>query len=494
MYAYDLAVPSTLRLTSTATVIVTITDSDDNAPTFAQQHVHFSIDEGLPVNSRVGQVNATDKDLPPNNVFYYVITSMNPLAQTDSSGSSSKTTSSSTSSASTFVLPFDVDRATGVIRTKRVLDRERQASYDFRVRALTNRTASGTGGGGEGGALSADSVHVTVTVYDVNDNTPVIDFPRAGGGDIVQLSYATPINHVVERASVHASDADSGKNAELTYSITAIRRILPAEGRNINSGSGNSASGAASSSLLMEVFVIESTTGLLVIKRDLSPFKDASYNITVKVADGGVPSLSAMASFIIIVNGSIPFDNSEDKTGQKYGGLLLGGLPVRLSGFHLYIVAAIVALFLIISIFALTVCCRHSRQRRTRAARKRQQQAEARQHEMEREKATAAGESDNGALRGGGCDGEMSPDKTMHLLHDGSVVALTKTDGSHGNHSNCSHGIGNGGNGNGSIPTLLQQVKDERHNDTLPSSCKVRILELSSTIISVACCVETLRC
>ena len=363
VYAYDTALKGSL--TSSTTVVVRIDDVDDNAPKFPPQHYHFSIDEGLAPGTKVAQLNATDIDLPPNNAFYYVITSM-ALSQSEKV---------------TWPIPFDINKSTGIIRTTQTLDRERMASYDFRVAAQSNKTS-----------YLVDSVHVTVTVHDINDNKPVFHFPT-GNNNLVQLSSFAPVGYVVEDARIHASDMDIGKNSELIYTMT-VREVGGKNGRN-----QIAASSSASSS---DVFVIEQSTGLVMVNRELVLFKDKLFNLTVNVSDQGMLPLSTSAALLILVNSSIPFAK-HSKDGKGYS---LLHLPVRLSGFHLYILASLIALVLLVSIFSLVMVCRARRRRR----RMRKRLADAK--EIERERMTSGG-------NGGGlhCQ-EMTSDNMLQLLND----------------------------------------------------------------------------
>ena len=47
---------------SNCTVLITVTDSNDNLPTFSNETFEFYIQENQPLNSYVGRVVATDDD------------------------------------------------------------------------------------------------------------------------------------------------------------------------------------------------------------------------------------------------------------------------------------------------------------------------------------------------------------------------------------------------------------------------------------------------
>ena len=68
---------------------------------------------------------------------------------------------------------FSVDRLTGVVRLDGILDRERTATYEFRITAMDSY--------GSKGGLSAYQT-VVVRVSDVNDNPPVVTLNSLGHG------------------------------------------------------------------------------------------------------------------------------------------------------------------------------------------------------------------------------------------------------------------------------------------------------------------------
>jgi len=57
--------------TSSADVIITVDDVDDNSPVFTQVTHQFSLPENSPVGCVVGSVTAVDGDLSPYNSIYY---------------------------------------------------------------------------------------------------------------------------------------------------------------------------------------------------------------------------------------------------------------------------------------------------------------------------------------------------------------------------------------------------------------------------------------
>ncbi|KAK0418580.1 hypothetical protein QR680_013653 [Steinernema hermaphroditum] len=134
--ATDLGTP---RLASTAEVVVTVVDVNDNAPVFEQPYYVERIEENLPPGEVVARVVATDRDVGVNARIRYTLMNQ-PL------------------------VPFIIGHTSGLVTTTESLDREKEASYYLQVVATDN-----------GGVYQRSTVvNLTVVVKDVNDNSPVI--------------------------------------------------------------------------------------------------------------------------------------------------------------------------------------------------------------------------------------------------------------------------------------------------------------------------------
>lgn len=123
----------TVRLNSTAEVVVTIIDVQDSVPEFSQKVYNFSIDE----NSRVevGRVSATLADEDFKHLLTYRI-----LRNSDNM--------------------FVIDRY-GIIRVKQELDYEAKSFYQITVQVLSEANLFAT-------------AKVNIQVNDVNDHSPVL--------------------------------------------------------------------------------------------------------------------------------------------------------------------------------------------------------------------------------------------------------------------------------------------------------------------------------
>ncbi|XP_065371321.1 cadherin-99C [Calliphora vicina] len=162
-------------LSSQAIVEVTVTPGPNTKPPkFVKPVYEVQVSEGAEINSTVTVVHAED---PENDPVIYSIISGNDLRQ------------------------FAVGQESGVIAVIRKLDRESLTRYQLIVKAEDN-----------GGLSSTATVNVKVT--DINDKNPEFDEST--------LPYVFHVEEGKAKAFVgivHATDADEGINAEITYFI-----------------------------------------------------------------------------------------------------------------------------------------------------------------------------------------------------------------------------------------------------------------------------------
>lgn len=104
---------------------------------------------------------------------------------------------------------FAVEQRTGVLRTAKVLDRERRAYYSLTVSAVD----SGRRGGNH---IRKGTAIVNIRVLDNNDNDPIFN----------QSSITVTFDENRSQGSivctVHATDADAGDNGYVTYSFANV--------------------------------------------------------------------------------------------------------------------------------------------------------------------------------------------------------------------------------------------------------------------------------
>ncbi|XP_029297728.1 LOW QUALITY PROTEIN: protocadherin Fat 2 [Cottoperca gobio] len=181
---------------SEASIEIEVEDVNDNVPVFSKLIYPVTIVEGLPIDTSVIQLFASDGDSGRNKdlTFQIVKTERN---ETDF---------------------FEVDPHTGLIVTKQVLDHENTKHFHLKIKATDNGTVP----------LSSEA-HVFINITDVNDNPP----------DFISSQYDATLDemakcgHIVIK--IQASDPDTGDLNNLKYKILSGNK-----GRyfNINESSG----------------------------------------------------------------------------------------------------------------------------------------------------------------------------------------------------------------------------------------------------------------
>ena len=177
---YNLTIEATnpgTSLRDTASLVVTVTDLNDNAPAFSTSMPNaVNVSEDIPMESEVIRAMAEDPDSGTNALLVY---SLGP----DSS-------------------PFAIDSSSGVIFTTATLDRENVSFYKFDVLVSDSGDPS----------FSA-TTSLEITVLDVNDNPPVLS------PSIVELNLneSYPVGSIVVNFTV--TDLDEGSNAEFELRI-----------------------------------------------------------------------------------------------------------------------------------------------------------------------------------------------------------------------------------------------------------------------------------
>jgi Cadherin domain len=158
----------------------------------------FQVRENSPLNTEVGRPTAEDRDVDPSfkKMSFYLDTS-------------------STNSTDDVGRLFRVDPETGIIYSRKPLDREERSTYNMTI-AVKSLSSS---------LHAFDYCHVTVNVIDVNDCPPVIRYPSPSGNDTVRISALSTENDSGPLATVVATDADVGDNARLGYSIAGWKDI-----------------------------------------------------------------------------------------------------------------------------------------------------------------------------------------------------------------------------------------------------------------------------
>uniref|UniRef100_A0A8C4R1J8 Cadherin domain-containing protein n=1 Tax=Eptatretus burgeri TaxID=7764 RepID=A0A8C4R1J8_EPTBU len=225
---------------TTVSVIISLEDKNDNKPEFLP-HSPISVSEGAPPGWLLARLAATDADIGDNATIHFALVSGNEEGV------------------------FDLDPDTGQLLVSGVLDRETSPAYDLVVEAR------------DGGPFALISrITLSITILDVNEPPHV---PR--GSQSGTISENRPPGQRVMQ--LLATDADLGRNSEITYSIPG--------------GSGHGC------------FAVDPLSGELRTTRPLDREEQPTFNVTVLVTDSGLPPLSAVVLVGVTVideNDNIP--------------------------------------------------------------------------------------------------------------------------------------------------------------------------------------------
>lgn len=167
-----------VSMRSAASVIIIVSDENDNAPRITNSALVLSLPEDAPVGQKVFTFNAQDGDEGENAELRFSI----------SGGSYQK--------------HFNIDQYTGALNLQKSLDYEKDRSFSLQI-TVTDR----------GSPALNDTATLRVHVTDVNDNAP--QFPSTAIVRQIQEGLA-PNSPVV---TMTALDADTGDNGKVEFSL-----------------------------------------------------------------------------------------------------------------------------------------------------------------------------------------------------------------------------------------------------------------------------------
>ncbi|KAM3612897.1 uncharacterized protein V6R79_016617 [Siganus canaliculatus] len=236
------------------TVVVEITDINDNTPIFEKPNMKFKISESAVTGAKFLLERAIDPDVGMNSLQSYFLT------KTDN-----------------FVLKLkdqpDGEKIVEMVLQKS-LDREKQEEIFLVLTAVD---------GGEPKLSGTAQIHITV--LDVNDNAPV--FTKA----IYKAAIPENAPKGTVITTVSASDADEGSNSKITYSIS------------------NTAAEAR------DMFEIDEVSGNLILKSSVDYEKSRHYQIHVQASDeGGLTDSCKITVEVIDINDNKPVINIMSQT------------------------------------------------------------------------------------------------------------------------------------------------------------------------------------
>ncbi|XP_049330753.1 protocadherin alpha-C2 isoform X2 [Astyanax mexicanus] len=229
----------------TASIIVRVLDTNDNAPHFNKDSYTINITENSPTGSLVVKLNATDTDEGSNSEIVY---------------SYSLYTSEKTQET------FSLNPDNGEIRVKEMINYEDFRIYDMEIVATDKGVNSLSG-----------KCKVRILITDMNDNHPEISIKSFTSPVKEDIAVGTAI------AVVSVSDKDSGENGQIDVHISDKLPFKLKE----------------SSDYYYE----------LVVSEPLDREKVPEYEITFTVTDRGTPPLSdneTMTLELLDVNDNVP--------------------------------------------------------------------------------------------------------------------------------------------------------------------------------------------
>ncbi|CAG9825597.1 unnamed protein product [Phaedon cochleariae] len=259
---YDLGKP---RKSSSRILPVTVLDVNDNAPKFEKSLASFRVAENASNGTAIFRANATDPDEGENaKVSYSIVTETN---------------------------DFHIYEDSGMLVVYNALDRERQSSYELRVRAT-----DGGGKDAENLPLFSEAL-VRITIDDINDNAPKFGLLNYA----VNVREDVPVGTVV--AVVSALDPDEGPEGKVYYSI--------------GDSDGDD-----------KLFKVDSLSGTIRTNASLDFEERQQHTLIVIANDKGNPSLSSEAIVtvnVVDVNENLHAPQFEDFV---FAGMVKENLPV----------------------------------------------------------------------------------------------------------------------------------------------------------------------
>ncbi|XP_059201677.1 protocadherin alpha-8-like [Centropristis striata] len=220
----------------TLNVSVVVLDSNDNRPMFSQEIYQIEIQENVPVGTSVFRMNATDPDEGINSEIEYSL--------------------GKTLKKKVYDI-FELDKLTGEIRVKGLVDYEENDVHKLDIEASDKGTPPLTG-----------ECRVIFKIKDVNDNPPEIEVTSLSN----TVSEGSKPGTVISLLSVN--DKDSGVNGKILSSINSDVpfELKPSYKENIYS---------------------------IVTKGFLDREEVSHYEITIKATDCGEPPLSTFKTLSI---------------------------------------------------------------------------------------------------------------------------------------------------------------------------------------------------
>uniref|UniRef100_A0A096MFT5 Cadherin domain-containing protein n=1 Tax=Poecilia formosa TaxID=48698 RepID=A0A096MFT5_POEFO len=230
-------------------VTIEVLDVNDHSPVFKKTHIILEISESANLGARFVLDSAEDPDVGVNGLQNYILTPNENFVLKQ------------------HVSPEGSKYAEMVLQKQ--LDREAAPHLSLRLVALDG-----------GNPQRSGTVNIDIKVLDANDNAPV--FNQSVYKTIVTENSAAG-THIV---TVNATDADSGTNGHITYSVSNAK------------------------SNIAELLSIDPHSGVLSVAGEIDFEKDKKFEIRIDAKDqGGLTDSSKVIIEVVDVNDNPPVIN-----------------------------------------------------------------------------------------------------------------------------------------------------------------------------------------
>ncbi|CAG5123672.1 unnamed protein product, partial [Candidula unifasciata] len=233
------------RLSSSALVVVTVDDENDEPPRFPNPIYFGDILENQPSGTFVGNATAKDPDTPANSKMVYSILQLG----MDYSN-------------------FTIDPTTGVIKSTTTFDREEKDQYLFMIKVVDPTYPQ-----------FFSTCNFTVRILDDNDHSPVIHMSVDDNSTIIVQS-STQVGYIITNIFAYDEDEKTSQHSDLVFLIQ----------------DGDP----------YQLFNLNRFTGSLSLARIITARDVKTYNLIILVQDGGDPPRVDTKALSIKINGTIP--------------------------------------------------------------------------------------------------------------------------------------------------------------------------------------------